>query len=84
MGVGGTSQVNKPIKKTANKDSSNSIPFTVNADLLFIPQPNFATIKRMPMFNFPSIWNEEGPAKNNPNQYIYLRIVKRLLFLSLI
>jgi hypothetical protein len=54
-----------------------------NADLLFIPQHNFASIKRMPMFN-PSVWNEEGPEKYNPNQHIYLRNVKRSLLQSLI
>jgi hypothetical protein len=48
-----------------------------NADLLYIPQHNFA---RMPMFNFPCIWNEAGPDKNNPNQFIYLRNVKSLFF----
>ncbi len=55
-----------------------------NADLLYIPQHNFATIKRMPMLSFPSVWNEKGSEKKNPNQYIYLRNVKRSLLQSLI
>jgi hypothetical protein len=55
-----------------------------NADLLYIPPHNFATIKRMPMFNFPCIWNEAGPDKNNPNQFIYLRSVKKSLLQSLL
>jgi hypothetical protein len=55
-----------------------------NADLLYIPQHNFATIKRMPMFNFPCIWNEAGLDKNNPNQFTYLRSVKKSLLQSLL
>jgi hypothetical protein len=50
-----------------------------NANQLFIPAHNFATLKRMPLFNFPSIWNSEGPAKNNPIQHQYLRHLKKVL-----
>jgi hypothetical protein len=46
---------------------------------LFIPPHNFATLKRMPLFNFPSIWNAEGPDKLNPIQHRYLSRLKRVL-----
>ncbi len=54
-----------------------------NADLLFISPHNFASIKRMPMFNFPCIWNEAragaGAEKNNPNQFI-CEVLKNLFY----
>ncbi len=31
-----------------------------NANNLFIPAHNFATLNRMPLFNFPAIWNSAG------------------------
>ncbi len=34
-----------------------------NADQLHIPAHNYATLKRMPIFNFPSIWNAFRPEK---------------------
>jgi len=50
-----------------------------NANQLFIPPHNFATLKRMPLFNFPAIWNAEGPDKLNPIQHRYLSQLKRVL-----
>jgi hypothetical protein len=47
-----------------------------NADLLFIPQHNFATIKRMPMFNFDCIWNEEGAEKKLKPVYLLAKCEK--------
>jgi len=47
-----------------------------NADLLIIPQHNFATIKRMPMFNFPCIWNEEGAEKKLKPLYLLAKCEK--------
>ncbi len=33
------------------------------------PQHNYATLKRMHLFNFPSVWNNfAGPDKLNPRQ----------------
>ncbi len=50
-----------------------------NADQLYIPAHNYATLKRMPMYNFPAIWNSDGNDKFNPIQHQYLKIVKNRL-----
>ncbi len=51
-----------------------------NADQLYVPQHNYATLKRMPLFNFPSVWNNFGdPVKLNPRQYVFVRNVKNAL-----
>jgi hypothetical protein len=55
-----------------------------NADQLYVPPHNYATLKRMPlhvqgklnMFNFPCTWNQEGIEKFNPIQHRYLKNVK--------
>ncbi len=48
-----------------------------NADLLYIPPHKFATLKRLPLFNFPSVWNLAGDEKNNPSQRLYLKRLKK-------
>ncbi len=55
-----------------------------NADLLFISQHNFATIKRMPMFNFPCIWNEEGAEKKQPKPVYLLAKCEKIAFSVLV
>jgi hypothetical protein len=55
-----------------------------NADNLFIPSHNYATLKRMPMINFPSIWNSDSVKKLNPIQHQYLKDVKRRLSSNLV
>jgi hypothetical protein len=50
-----------------------------NADDLHIQPHNFATLKRMPLFNFPRIWNNAGNQKLNPIVHQYLRHVKNAL-----
>ncbi len=37
-----------------------------NADQLYILPHNYATLKRMPLFNFPAVWNAQGHDKFNP------------------
>jgi hypothetical protein len=37
---------------------------------------NYASLKRMPLFNFPRVLNIEGNAKLNPIQHRYLKHVK--------
>jgi hypothetical protein len=44
---------------------------------------HFATIKRLPMFNFPQVWNEEDDRKYNPSLKIYCNLLKRALLHSL-
>jgi hypothetical protein len=50
-----------------------------NADQLYILPHRYATLKRVPLFNFPAIWNAEGPDKLNPVQHRYLKNLKRVL-----
>jgi hypothetical protein len=50
-----------------------------NADLLYIVPHKFATLKRMPLFNFPAIWNAAGPDKFNPIPHQYLKNLKKTL-----
>ncbi len=46
------------------------------ADQLYVPPHNYATLKRMPLFNFPCTWNQEGVEKFNPIQHRYLKNLK--------
>ncbi len=50
-----------------------------NADQLYVQPHRFATLKRMPLFNFPAIWNAEGPEKFNPITHRYLKNLKNVL-----
>ncbi len=54
-----------------------------NADDLYVPSHHFATLKRMPLFNFPNIWNLEGDDKFNPVQHRYLKNLKSNLLMRL-
>jgi len=54
-----------------------------NTDNLFIPPHKFATLKRMPLFNFPSVWNSAGNEKHNPRQNQFINHVKKSLLLNL-
>jgi hypothetical protein len=50
-----------------------------NADDLYIPPHKLATLKRLPYFNFPRIWNSENQSKLNPVQHLYLKHLKAAL-----
>ncbi len=54
-----------------------------NADQLYVPPHNYATLKRMPLFNFPCTWNQEGIEKFNPIQHRYLKHLKSQLIRNL-
>jgi hypothetical protein len=54
-----------------------------NADNLYIPAHNFETLKRLPRFNFPKIWNSAGNEKLNQTPHQYLKAVKILLLQNL-
>jgi hypothetical protein len=54
-----------------------------NADHLYIPAHNYATLKRLPRFNLPSIWNYVGNGKLNPIQHQFLKAVKSSLIQNL-
>ena len=53
-----------------------------NADQLYIPPHSFATLKRLPLFNFPSVWNQADISKKNPNQIAYIKDLKKSLLLN--
>jgi hypothetical protein len=55
-----------------------------NANDLRIPAHHFATIKRLPLFNFPSVWNEEEERKFNPSSKVYCCQLKKSLLNSLV
>ncbi len=44
---------------------------------MYIPAHNYATLKRMPLFNFPLVWNGVGIEKNNSSK-IYLSNIKEM------
>ena len=55
-----------------------------NADDLYVPAHKLATLKRLPFFTFPRVWNEENQSKFNPIQHQYLKRLKAMLLSSLI
>ena len=67
---------------TTNRDRNPAYNLR-NADDLFVPHHKLATLKRMPWFNFPRIWNQEDIAKYNPIAHQYFSSVKTALLLSL-
>ena len=54
-----------------------------NADDLYVPAHKLATLKRLPFFTFPRVWNEENHSKLNPIQHQYLKQLKAALLSSL-
>ncbi len=54
-----------------------------NANDLYIPAHNYATLKRMPLFNFPLIWNAVGAERNNPRQHLFIKHQRNALLLDL-
>jgi hypothetical protein len=47
-----------------------------NADDFFIPSHKMASLKRLPLFSFPKVWNEEPERKNIVNPRLYIKTVK--------
>jgi hypothetical protein len=50
-----------------------------NTDHLYVPTYNYATLKRLPRFNFPNILNSAGNEKFNLMQHQFLKAVKTSL-----
>jgi hypothetical protein len=46
-----------------------------NADNLYIPAHNIASVKRFSLFNFPKIWNEAPDIKNNPSLSVFQKYI---------
>ena len=55
-----------------------------NADDLYIPAHKFATLKRLPLFHFPKIWNEyDNHNKFNPVPHLFVKHLKSALISTL-
>jgi hypothetical protein len=50
-----------------------------NADDLYIPTHNYVTLKRLPLFNLPMLWNNEGPHKFTPSTFKFQKLIKSRL-----
>jgi hypothetical protein len=50
-----------------------------NGNDLHIPAHHYQSIKRLPKFQFPMVWNREDPSKLNENRIRYLRHLKNRL-----
>jgi hypothetical protein len=50
-----------------------------NADNYYIPPAKFTTLKRLPLFTFPLLWNTELHSKEEMNSKTYLRSLKSRL-----
>jgi hypothetical protein len=71
---------------TTNRERIPRIPDRElrNADHLYVPQHNYATLKRMQLFNFPHVWNNLArPDKFNPSQHNFIKQMKRALLNAL-
>ncbi len=55
-----------------------------NANQLYIVPHNYATLRRLPLFNFPNIWNNEPDEKHNPVQHRYLKNLKKMCLVNLL
>jgi hypothetical protein len=47
-----------------------------NAEDLYVPAHKFASLKRLPYFLFPKIWNEANIFKRNPSKCAFTRSMK--------
>ncbi len=55
-----------------------------NADNLRIPPNHFASLKRLPLFSFPQIWNAENDRKFIPSLNIYSKNLKTALLANIV
>jgi len=54
-----------------------------NGDNLHISPIKFLSLKRLPHFTFPALWNQENESKENQNSNLYLRSLKSRLLLEI-
>ena len=54
-----------------------------NANDLRIPAHHYASIKRLPLFSFPQIWNAEGERKFIPSLKVYSKQLKTALLATI-
>jgi len=55
-----------------------------NANDFFVPAHDFATLRRLPLFTFPCLWNEEEDRKFAPSHVSYCKPLKMSLLASLV
>ena len=67
---------------TTNRDRNPNMQLR-NADDFVIPAHRFETLKRMPLFNFPRLWNTEDACKFNQPKKQYQKGLKSRLIASL-
>ena len=52
-----------------------------DADNYYIPPHRIEIVKRMPLFAFPTAWNEAADIKYNPVQHLFIKELKKILLL---
>jgi hypothetical protein len=55
-----------------------------NANDLYIPAHNFATLKRFPLFTFPRLGNDEEDRKFTPSPTLYCKLLKSSLLANIV
>jgi hypothetical protein len=55
-----------------------------NADDLYVPPHNYASLKRMQLYSFPKLWNDHPVYKNNPSLSIFLKQTKNEMLAALV
>ncbi len=55
-----------------------------NANDLFVPAHNFATMKRFPLFTFPRLWNDEEERKLTQSPTLYCKLLKSTLLANIV
>ncbi len=54
-----------------------------NINDLYVPAHRLEMVKRMPLFAFPTVWNNALGNKNNRKHHAYMRELKSLLLSNL-
>jgi hypothetical protein len=55
-----------------------------NANNLFVPAHNFATLTRFPLFSFPRLWNDEEERKFTQSRNLYCKMLKSALLANIV
>jgi hypothetical protein len=58
---------------TTNRDRNPNLVLR-NANNLYIPAHTYDMLKRLPLFSFPKIWNDDSNLKENPSLRAYLKV----------
>jgi Reverse transcriptase (RNA-dependent DNA polymerase) len=52
-----------------------------NGEDYYIPRPNLTLFTRLPLYSFPSAWNEAGPSKYHHNPILFKNLLKEELLI---